>query len=422
MRKDMTKIAVTRLEPKQASDSWNARIRSEVVENILPFWPRHVLDREAGGFFGTVHSNLVADKEAPRSSVVNTRILWAYAAGARLIDPSWRPIAEWAFDAVAQKFVDQKMGGLFWSVDRQGRPVSDRKQTYAQAFGIYGLAEHHRLTNNPASLELAIALYRLIEQHCHDPVSNGYIEARGRDWQPLADMRLSDKDLNCPKSMNTHLHVLEAYTNLGRLWRDAGLKARLREVLLVMLDRIVDSESGHFKLFFDERWNALPDHVSFGHDIEGSWLLVEAAEVLGDPALLARARDTAMYMATAALEQGLDGDGSMLFAADADGRLIDTDKHWWVQAEAVVGFFNAWQISGDRRFREASRKAWDYIETHVVDRQHGEWHAKLNRAGTPLTETEDPEAVLAGFWKCPYHNARVCYEMLGRLAETKPRM
>jgi len=379
------------------------------------------MDRDNGGFFGTVHSDLAVDKEAPRSCVVNARILWTYSAAARLIDPAYRPVADWAFDYVAGKFRDREQDGLFWSLDRQGRPISDRKQTYAQAFGIYGLAEHHRLTSDPASLDLAIRLHALVEQRCHDPVFMGYIEARDRAWRPMADMRLSERDLNSPKSMNTHLHVLEAYTNLARVWPDAGLLVRLRELLQVMLDHIVDPSSGHFRMFFDERWNSLSPHVSFGHDIEGSWLLTEAAEVLGDPALLVRARSTAMRMAHAVLEQGADEDGSVVFEADGEGRLLDSNKHWWVQAEAVVGFFNAWQISGDMRFREASRRAWDYIETHVVDRQHGEWHAKLSRGGKPLSEAEDPEACLAGFWKCPYHNARVCYEMLGRLAETETR-
>jgi mannobiose 2-epimerase len=221
--------------------------------------------------------------------------------------------------------------------------------------------------------------------------------------------------------MNTHLHVLEAYTNLIRVWPDPGLISRQRELLEIMMDHIVDGGTGHFKLFFDMQWNPLSRNVSFGHDIEGSWLLVEAAQVLGDPVLLARARKLAVSMAISVAEQGLDRDGSVFFEADGDGLIIDAKKHWWVQAEAVIGFYNAWQITHEVRFREASRRAWDYIEGHVVDRVHGEWHAKLTREGVPLTEAEDPEACLAGPWKCPYHNARVCYEMLERLAYTEKR-
>ena len=398
---------------------WAARIRAELVGNVLPFWPRYVLDRRNGGFFGTVGPDLDVRQESLRASVVNSRILWTYAAAARLIDVSWRETADWAFDYLVRHVWDADEGGLYWMVDAHGAPVAAHKQTYAQAFGIYALAEYHRATGDRDSLGLAKQLYALIEQHCADSVHPGYFEARGRAWQPLDDMRLSDKDLNCPKSMNTHLHVLEAYTNLLRVWPDETLKARQRELLLVMMDHIIDSETGHFRLFFDEAWKSLSDHVSFGHDIEGSWLLVEAAEVLGDPALLKRAQTLALLMADVAADQALDEDGSLVYEADGEGRLIDVRKHWWVQAEAVVGFYNAFELSGETRFQTASQRAWNYIEDHIVDRVHGEWHAKLSREGIALTEAEDPDAVLVGPWKCPYHNARVCYEMLERLGRSE---
>ncbi len=215
--------------------------------------------------------------------------------------------------------------------------------------------------------------------------------------------------------MNTHLHVLEAYTNLLRVWRDPVLVARQAELLNVMMDYVVDGATGHFKMFFDERWHSLSGHVSFGHDIEGSWLITEAADVLGDAGLIARARKLALAMAEAVYEQGVDRDGSLFFAADGRGVLVDSKKHWWVQAEAVIGFYNAFQLSADARFLAAARRAWDYIEAKVVDRVHGEWHAKLSPEGVPLTAEQDPDAYLVGPWKCPYHNARLCYEMLGRL-------
>jgi len=418
----MTNVAVQSEPRRPPAEEWAERIRAELVGNILPFWPRHVVDRERGGFFGTVDSSLVVHKDSPRACVINTRILWTYSAAARLIDPAYRQIADWALAYVVGKFWDVEHGGLYWTLDCWGRPISDRKQAYAQAFGIYALAEHYRLTGNPVSLDLAKKLYALIERHFHDFALMGYFEARQRDWQPLEDFRLSAKDINSPKSMNTHLHVLEAYTNLMRVWPTEELKARQRELLELMLNHIVDPVTGHFRLFFDEQWNSLSSNVSFGHDIEGSWLLIEAAEVLGDAPLLARVRDASVKMVHAAAE-GLDPDGSLVFDADADGNVIDGRKHWWVQAEAVIGFYNAWQITGDSRFRDASRRAWDYIESHVVDRQHGEWHAKLSREGVALTEADDNEASLVGPWKCPYHNARVCYELLRRLTngqEGKP--
>jgi mannobiose 2-epimerase len=232
-------------------------------------------------------------------------------------------------------------------------------------------------------------------------------------------MRLSEKDLNSPKSMNTHLHVMEAYTNLLRAWPDPELQAKQKALLEVTMDHIVDSATGHFKLFFDNQWNSLTDHISFGHDIEGSWLLVEAAQVLGDAALLDRARSLSLKMARAVYEQALDQDGSLFYEANSKGVLVDPNKHWWAQAEAVVGFYNAYQLSGDQRFLYQAYRVWEYIEEKIVDKVHGEWHAKLRPNGTPYTAQEDGDACLVGPWKCPYHNSRVCLEMLERLAENR---
>ena len=390
--------------------------RRELTENILPFWMRYTVDREHGGFYGKVTCDLKVEKEAARAAVINARLLWTFSAACRLLGPEYRETADWAYAYIVDKFWDRQHGGIYWMLDFLGNPISDRKQIYAQAFAIYGLAEYYRATGVAESLERAKQLFRLIEEKSHEPVYGGYLEACSRDWGALDDLRLSEKDLNSPKSMNTHLHVMEAYTNLLRVWRDPVLEACQKGLLEVTMDRIVDGATGHFKLFFDNQWNSLSDHISFGHDIEGSWLIFEAAEVLGDAELFARARRLAVEMAFAVYEQGLDKDGSLFYEADSKGVFIDPNKHWWAQAEAVVGFYNAWQISRDVRFLEAARRAWEYIDEKVVDKVHGEWHAKLSPQGMPFTEQEDPnDACLAGPWKCPYHNSRVCFEMMERL-------
>lgn len=396
---------------------WAARIEKELRENILPFWMRHTVDRENGGFYGKIDCDGRIHRESPRASVINSRILWTFSAASRLVGAPYRATADWAYDYIVRKFWDAEYGGVYWMLDHQGNPLSDRKQIYAQAFAVYALAEYYRATAKPESLELAQRLFRLIEGHSRDAVWKGYLEARGRDWSALEDMRLSEKDLNCPKSMNTHLHVMEAYTNLLRVWRDPELEARQKELLEVTMDRIVDNATGHFKLFFDNQWNSLSDHVSFGHDIEGSWLIQEAAEVLGDRALLDRARKLALRMAQTVYEEGLDKDGSLFYEADSKGLMTDPNKHWWAQAEAVVGFYNAYQLSGQEHFLKQAYRVWKYIETNIVDRVHGEWHAKLSPAGVPYLEKDDADACLAGPWKCPYHNSRVCYEMMERLSK-----
>jgi mannobiose 2-epimerase len=394
---------------------WAARIEKELRENILPFWMRYAMDRETGGFYGKIDCDGHIGREAPRASVIHSRILWTFSAACRLVDVEYRATADWAYDYIVKKFWDAGYGGVYWMLDHQGNPLSGRKQIYAQAFAAYAMAEYYRATGKPEAREFAQRLFRLIEDHSRDAVWKGYLEARGRDWSALEDLRLSEKDLNCPKSMNTHLHVMEAYTNLLRVWRDPELVARQEELLEVTMDRIVDNTTGHFKLFFDNQWNSLNDRVSFGHDIEGSWLILEAAEVLGGAALADRARRLAVRMAQTVYDEGLDKDGSLFYEADSQGVMTDPNKHWWAQAEAVVGFYNAYQLSGQEHFLNQAYRVWEYIEEKIVDKVHGEWHAKLSPQGVPYLEKEDPDACLAGPWKCPYHNSRVCYEMMERL-------
>jgi mannobiose 2-epimerase len=395
---------------------WAARFRQELTGNILPFWMRHTVDRENGGFYGAVDCDLHVDKEAPRTAVINTRILWTFSAAARVLgDPAYRETADWAYDYIVDRFWDKEFGGVYWMLDHLGRPLNIRKQIYAQAFAAYAMAEYFRANGRVEALDWAKQLYRLIEEQSREPEYGGYLEARFRDWTPLEDLRLSEKDLNSPKSMNTHLHVLEGYSNLLRVWPDDGLRDSLKRLLEVTMDRIVDRSTSHFKMFFENDWTSLTDHVSFGHDIEGSWLILEAAEVLGDGPLVERARQLAVRMAQAVYDEGLDTDGSIFYEA-SHGRLVDPNKHWWAQAEAVVGFYNAYQVSGQEHFRTAAWRAWQYVEDKVVDKVHGEWHAKLKPDGTPWKAEEDPDACLVGAWKCPYHNARVCLEMWGRLS------
>jgi mannobiose 2-epimerase len=301
---------------------------------------------------------------------------------------------------------------VYWSIDRHGRPVNDRKHTYAQAFSIYGLSAYYRASGEPASLALAQRLFELVESHTYDSIHGGNIECRARDWSALADMRLSQKEIISAKSMNTLLHLMEAYASLAQVWPDESLRARLGGLANIFLEQVIDPHSCHQRLFFDQAWNSLPGPISYGHDIETSWLLLEAAGVLGDPALLARARSTAVAMAQVVYDQALGPEGSVLYESLPAEQRQDATRHWWVHAEAVVGFYNAYQLSGQAHFSRAAAQVWAYIQAHFVDRQNGDWFKLLNPQGEPYLRHYK-----VGPWECPYHHARLCLEMIRRMGE-----
>jgi mannobiose 2-epimerase len=386
------------------------QIEEELTRNILPFWMAHVVDRVNGGFHGAVTNDLQVVKDVPRSAVLCARILWTFATAYRRLGvEGYLSMARWAYDYLTRVFWDWDHGGVYWSVDYRGNPVLTHKHHYAQAFAIYGLAEYYRATRDLQSLELAQTLFHLLEEHAHDALHQGYIEGSSRAWEALDDMRLSDRELNCSKSMNTMLHILEAYTNLLRVWDDTRLKSQHRALLETFQQHIIDHRTGHFKLFFDDRWNSLSENESYGHDIEGSWLLVEAAEMQGDLQLLEQVRQSAIAMAAAVCRDGIDDDGSVFYEGSPQG-LLDTSKSWWVQAEALVGFYNAFVLTGRSHFAQAALRCWRYIEAKMVDRTHGGWFKRLHRDGT-----QDETCFKAGPWEDPYHHSRACFELIRRL-------
>jgi mannobiose 2-epimerase len=386
------------------------RVESELKEDILPFWLKYAIDEEYGGFRGRISNTLEIDPHAEKGLILNARILWTFSHAYDICgDVNFLRTAERAYDYLTTCFWDREFGGFYWLVDYQGRPLDTRKKIYGQAFGVYALAEYFLAARREDSLQRAIQLYELIEKSSYDGSRGGYFETYNRDWTLAADQRLSDVDLDEKKSMNTHLHVLEALATLLRARRAGQLRDRLSELIRLFLDYIIDPRTFHFRMFFDEDWHPRSDHVSFGHDIEGSWLLCEAAETLGDAAIRARVEQAAVKMADAVLTQAIDSDGGLLYEAGPQG-IIDDDKHWWPQAEAVVGFLNAYQLSGQERFFEASRNSWRFIEDHIVDRRHGEWFWKVSREGVPGDDKYKVDP-----WKCPYHNSRTCFEVMERL-------
>ena len=406
----------------------------DVLENnILPFWLNNMQNEENGGFYGQMRGDGTLVKNAPKGGILNGRILWSFSAAYRVLGKKeYLDAATRAKEYIINHFLDTENGGTYWSVDYKGEPLDTKKQFYALGFMLYGMTEYVRATisaeddNTEDALKMAMHLYAMIEQHAWDEEFGGYIEAQTRDWQPIEDMRLSDLDANYPKSQNTHLHIIEPYANLYRMLKelrsaqstlctlipegfDASVEQALRTLIDIFCTKILNPETHHLDLFFDMDWKrGAGQQESYGHDIECSWLMHEAALILGDKEVLANVEPIVQLVARAS-EKGLNADGSMTHEANLDTGHIDDDRHWWVQAEAVVGFYNIYQHFGDESALQKALNSWQYIKDNLIDHEHGEWYWSRDSKGN-LNLTDDH----AGFWKCPYHNSRMCLEIIER--------
>jgi len=440
-------VASAYAQHSPADDATAIQLRQEIVAdltgNILPFWAKNTPD-PAGGFYGYVNADATPVPDAAKGGILNARLVWTFSTAYRVLgDEKYRELADRAARYFLDHFIDKEYGGVFWEVNADGTPSNMQKQSYVNAFGIYGLSEHFRATGNIESLQGAISIYEAMIKHVYDPVNGGYIENFSREW-------VMPDNLFAPKGMNNNLHVLEGLTNLYRVWRDPGLAQHLRRQIDVASHKILDQTIWHENLYMSMDWTNTTRIDSYGHDIEFSWLLVEAAEVLGDEAVLADTRRIAVNIADVQLKEGtmptgyIKGEkfwepmprgafgappapaaGAKLTKEEQQrqkamqdamkARQQEVEKHgeiieWWPQAEAVVGYVNAWQISGDRKFLDAAVNAWDYIKKYVIDREYGEWYGKFHEDGTPVKTAEK-----TSMWRCPYHNSRMGFEIMSRI-------
>ncbi len=419
----------------------------DVLENnILRFWLDKMQDTDNGGFYGRMDGRMQLHPEAEKGAILNARILWSFSSAYRVLSEvrgeksevrEYLEAATRAKDYIINHFIDPEYGGVYWSLDCKGQPLNTKKQFYAIGFALYGLSEYARATGDREALDYAIQLFDIIEEHAFDPKYNGYIEACTREWGEMADMRLSELDANYPKSQNTHLHIIEPYTNLLSCINEmqaattcnyvpvlgsvlpvdiivptetlARIEGSLRNLIHIFTDKILNPETHHLDLFFDMDWTRGAGHLeSYGHDIECSWLMHEAALVLGDEKILNKVEPIVREVAKAS-EKGLCPDGSMIHEANLDNGHVDDDLHWWVQAENVVGWLNLYQNFGDEQALQRAEACWKYIKQNLIDYEHGEWFWSRRKDGT-LNLDDDH----AGFWKCPYHNSRMCLETIER--------
>lgn len=389
-------------------EKYRKEIQDE-LHNILSYWVNYAVDGVHGGFFGSVDNDNNPDATAPKGSVLNSRILWSFSAAYNATsNVQYLQMAERAYKYISRYFIDKEFKGVYWTVDQLGNPLETKKQIYAQAFAVYGISEYFKATQDEDAKQKAISLYETIVEHSYDTKHGGYIEALSREWKPLDDLRLSAKDANEKKSMNTHLHVLEAFANLYLVWPDEKLKQRIKDLINIFLDHIIDARTHHLILFFDEQWNSRGNIHSYGHDIEAAWLIQEAAEIIKDGALTEKLKAFSIKMAKAAAE-GLDADGGLWYEYNADENNLIREKHSWPQAEAMIGFYNAWQISQDEKYLEKSISSWRFIKKHILHKEKGEWYWGVN-GDYSIMQGQDK----VGLWKCPYHNTRACIEILKR--------
>jgi len=373
--------------------------------------------------------------------VLNARILWTFSAAAmsaRTAETGGTPgpgvttepggaaayaeVADRAYRVITGDFEDREFGGYYMELSSDDRVANDIKHTYAQAFVLYALCKYYEFRPSAGLMEKIRGLYALLEEKTKDPFNNGYRESFTRGWEQYGVNRMADN--NEPRSMNTHLHVLEAWAALYRIWKDPSVGLRLTELMNLFLDRIIRAD-GHFGIFFDEAFNEAESTkgiCSFGHEIEGSWLLWEAAEILGDPAILARMRATAVTIVDNIEHVAVDKDGGLFLESTRFGSHVKTNKHWWQQAETLVGFMNAFELTGDEKYWETVKLSWRFIDTCLIDHERGEWFTKLNRLGVPylVEPADDPSPYYRNDWKidpwkCPYHNGRAMLEMIARI-------
>ena len=382
----------------------------ELEGNILAFWRDKMTDQVHGGFLGRIDGNGVAHPEAEKGAMLNACILWAFSAAYRVTrTQEWLSTATRAKDYFVSHFIDKECGGVYWSLNPDGTPKDTKKQTQAIGFAIYGLSEYTRATGDQDTLALALSLYHDIEDHAYDPENNGYIETLTRDWKPIGDMRLSDKDENASRTMNTHLHIIESYTNLLRCLNEQDddndeLRASVVNLLHIFTDIIINRQTGHLDLFFNDRWEGKRNVESFGHDIEAAWLLHEAALVLGDVDI-----DDVVRRVAKAADEGVQPDGSMVYEHWKDTGRTDTQRQWWTLCENVIGHLDLYQYYGDRDALGVALNCWDFIKRRIVDHEQGEWLWSVDAEGRPNRKDDK-----TGFWKGPYHNSRLCLEVLER--------
>lgn len=380
-------------------------VRRELTDRIIPFWKR-LRDDEHGGYYGYMDFDLKVDKEYEKGCILNSRILWFFAnAYMTLKDKSLLAEAAHAYSFMRDYCEDKEYGGVFWSVTYDGLPLDTTKHIYNQAFAIYALSSYYAASNDSSALDFAMSLFEKIETIGTD--SYGYLESFNRKWELEDNDKLSENGLLADKTMNTLLHVLEAYTELYRVNKDEKVRSALVKILDAFRNQVYNEKTNRLEVFFDEKMNTISDLYSYGHDIEASWLLDRAATVLSDDKIKADTNAYTNKLVAEVYKEAL-ADGAM--NNECFKGVVDTTRVWWVQAEAMVGFCNCYEKTGEEKYKDITEQLWDYIKNYIIDKREGsEWFWDLDKDNNPVSRKPIVEP-----WKCPYHNGRMCMEIIRR--------
>jgi mannobiose 2-epimerase len=395
-------------EQKQKLEQLKKEVTEDLTRNILPYWSAKMVDNVNGGFYGRIDGNDKVYPEAEKGGILNARILWTYSSAYRVLgDTSYLRLAKRAKDYILAHFFDSKYGGAYLSLKADGAPSNTRKQVYTNAFFIYALAEYNRATGDKQALAEARKIFELFEKYAADKEYGGYYEVFSQDWQRVRERMIGESSDKDEKTMNTSLHVMEAYANLYRVSGDKLVGDRLRNLVEIFLDKIIDKKTSHLICFLDRSWNSTSTVDSYGHDIESSWLLDEAAGLLKDKKLIERVNVAGLNIANTAAE-GYQSDGSMLTEKNYATGNFRTQRSWWEQAETIVGYLNAFELTGDESYLNRSLKCWEYTKKYFIDTKNGGWFSSVSESGVPGGDK-------AGFWICPYHSGRMCMEVIERV-------
>ena len=384
-------------------------IRNEFVDHVIPFW-EGLKDDNYGGFYGYMDFDLNLDKQAVKGCILNSRILWFFTnAYVALGDDSYLDYAKHAYEFMKKACFDKEYGGVYWSVTYDGKPEDTTKHTYNQAFAIYALSSYYDATKDREALSLAYDLYHIIEERCRD--AEGYLEAYTRDFKPESNEKLSENGVEATRTMNTLLHVFEAYTELYRVDEDVEVGARLKFMLDVFADKMYNPEKHRQEVFFDKDYNSLIDLYSYGHDIETAWLIDRGLEVLRDGAYSDRLHPITEDLTAQVYKEAFSGES--MPAECCEGK-VEQSRIWWVQAETVVGFYNGYQRTPENtHYKDAAIKEWNFIKNNMIDSREGsEWFWEVDPDGKPTSKRPIVEP-----WKCPYHTGRMCFELIRRNAD-----